>query len=58
MISGWYADNQEATAGKEHCFSSASSQWVCLLELTSLGEKNFVTQESSRADKHLRRWGS
>lgn len=41
--------------GKKCFFSRPSSRWVCLLELTTLGEKNFVTQELSRAEKCLRR---
>lgn len=49
------ADNWEATDGKERYFSRPSSQRMCFLELITLGEKNFVTQESSRAEKHLRR---
>lgn len=44
----WYTDNQEAIAGKERCFSRPCSQWVCLLEMTTLGEKNFVTLEIPR----------
>lgn len=49
------ANGTQITAGKELCFSWPSSWWVCLLKLTTLGEKNFVTQESSRTEKHLRR---
>lgn len=44
----WYTGNQEATAGKQSCFSRPCSQWVHLLVLTTVGEKNFVTLEKSR----------
>lgn len=50
----WCTDNQEAPAGKERCFSRPCSQWVCLLEMTTVGKKNFVTLEIPR-DLWLRR---